>query len=141
MGVQEPASAIFSILNLCTNFYGWKRYTTLAQTDPFYNLWLIQAILSLNAWFWSAVFHVHDIPLTEVNKHKNTMIHFILNLLYIWYSLPETRLLFSIFCGVVFTLCSHNENIQPSVYYQEFIHIPQYFNAIFCILHLSHSLP
>lgn len=79
MGVQEPASAIFSILNLCTNFYGWKRYINLAQTDPFYNLWFIQAILSLNAWFWSAVFHVHDVPLTEVNKHKNTIIHFILN--------------------------------------------------------------
>ena len=141
MGVQEPASAIFSILNLCTNFYGWKRYTTLAQTDPFYNLWLIQAILSLNAWFWSAVFHVHDIPLTEVNKHTNKYNDSFYIELYVLYSLPETRLLFSIFCGVVFTLCSHNQNIRSSIYDQEFIHIPHYFSAIFCILLLSHSLP
>ncbi|PIN05297.1 putative membrane protein [Handroanthus impetiginosus] len=49
-GFQEPASAAFSALNLAMHFHG---------------LWNIYGLLSMNAWFWSAVFHSRDVDLTE----------------------------------------------------------------------------
>ncbi|KAH9415496.1 Post-GPI attachment to proteins factor 3 [Dermatophagoides pteronyssinus] len=66
-GIQEPASFIFSIGNLATNLYCWKDYRIFGEysNDPFYNLWRIQAFISMNAWFWSMVFHARETPLTE----------------------------------------------------------------------------
>ncbi|KAH9497300.1 Post-GPI attachment to proteins factor 3 [Dermatophagoides farinae] len=66
-GIQEPASFIFSIGNLATNFYCWQDYRIFGKysNDPFYNLWQIQAFISMNAWFWSMAFHARETPLTE----------------------------------------------------------------------------
>lgn len=71
-GIQEPASVIFSILNFLPNFYGLRLIINLTSgTDsrsvsPF--LILVYkgfAVIGMNAWTWSTVFHVRDFVLTE----------------------------------------------------------------------------
>lgn len=74
---QEPLSAALSAINLLMHFTGWLSFFLLVnyklplrpQTKRTYyeytSLWHIYAILSMNAWFWSCIFHTRDIDLTE----------------------------------------------------------------------------
>lgn len=65
-GIQEPASVLFSILNGICHLWMWRKFRRLVPPSaPFYAIWKGQAVLSINAWFWSAVFHARDTPLTE----------------------------------------------------------------------------
>ncbi|GFP87543.1 post-GPI attachment to proteins factor 3 [Phtheirospermum japonicum] len=82
LGFQEPLSVVFSALNIVVHFHGLLSYCSLVYNKlplkpdkkPFYDhagLWRIYGLLSINAWFWSAVFHsrtivdYRDIGLTE----------------------------------------------------------------------------
>uniref|UniRef100_A0A7N0VKW1 Post-GPI attachment to proteins factor 3 n=1 Tax=Kalanchoe fedtschenkoi TaxID=63787 RepID=A0A7N0VKW1_KALFE len=75
-GVQEPVSVAFSVLNLAMHFQGWLSFIILLwyklpqklNKTSYYEyttLWHIYALLSMNSWFWSAVFHSSDVELTE----------------------------------------------------------------------------
>ena len=66
---QEPLSTALSAINLLMHFTGWISFYLLVkyklplrpQTKRTYyeytSLWHIYAILSMNAWFWSSIFH------------------------------------------------------------------------------------
>ncbi|XP_020099636.1 post-GPI attachment to proteins factor 3 isoform X1 [Ananas comosus] len=74
---QEPLSAALSALNLLMHFIGWLSFFLLVnyklplrpQTKRTYyeytGLWHIYGVLSMNAWFWSFIFHTRDFDLTE----------------------------------------------------------------------------
>ncbi|XP_074573073.1 uncharacterized protein LOC141829489 [Curcuma longa] len=74
---QEPVSAIFSAFNLLMHFIGWLTFFILVNYKlplrpqrqrtyyEYAGLWHIYGFLSMNAWFWSAIFHTRDIGLTE----------------------------------------------------------------------------
>lgn len=65
-GIQEPASVVFSILNGLGHLWMWRRFRRLVpRSAPHYLIWKGQAVLSINAWFWSTVFHARDTPVTE----------------------------------------------------------------------------
>ncbi|XP_023645070.1 post-GPI attachment to proteins factor 3 isoform X2 [Capsella rubella] len=72
----EPASVAFSVLNLAMHFHGWLSFfITLYYKLPlkqdrtayyeYVGLWHLYGLLSMNSWFWSAVFHSRDVDLTE----------------------------------------------------------------------------
>jgi hypothetical protein len=58
LGMQEPASVVFSLMNLLVHLRGWRRISgCIHKAHPmraYYRRW---AVISLNAWVWSAVFH------------------------------------------------------------------------------------
>lgn len=65
-GIQEPASAVFSILNGLMHL----RYFKILQQrvpDSYFikRFYLTISIVGMNAWLWSTVFHTRDTPLTE----------------------------------------------------------------------------
>lgn len=65
-GIQEPASALFSILNGYTHYYMWRKFNVIVPlSSPYYIVWNVQAIVTINAWIWSTVFHSRDMPATE----------------------------------------------------------------------------
>ncbi|KAJ6375054.1 hypothetical protein OIU77_000095 [Salix suchowensis] len=75
-GFQEPVSVALSALNLAIQFHGWVSFFILIyyklpltpSKKTYYEytgLWHIYGILSMNLWFWSAVFHSRDVELTE----------------------------------------------------------------------------
>ncbi|OAY48237.1 post-GPI attachment to proteins factor 3 [Manihot esculenta] len=75
-GIQEPVSVALSALNLAIQFHGWVSFFILIyyklplrpNKKTYYEytgLWHIYGILSMNSWFWSAVFHSRDVELTE----------------------------------------------------------------------------
>ncbi|KAJ8911446.1 hypothetical protein NQ315_013808 [Exocentrus adspersus] len=67
LGLQEPASVIFSVLNAYVHLKMLKKFRRNVRPDsPLSWLWHAFCIVSLHAWFWSAVFHARDFPMTEL---------------------------------------------------------------------------
>ena len=85
-GIQEPASSLFSILNGVTVTIGYLRYSSASPSSYPPSLaircqfWVslycelcvahenddyLHVQVTLNAWFWSTVFHARDLPWTE----------------------------------------------------------------------------
>ncbi|XP_071967603.1 post-GPI attachment to proteins factor 3 isoform X2 [Engystomops pustulosus] len=63
---QEPASALASFLNGVANLMMLRRYRSSVPTScPMYQTCLNFAIVSINAWFWSTIFHTRDTAITE----------------------------------------------------------------------------
>ncbi|PKU82446.1 post-GPI attachment to proteins factor 3 [Dendrobium catenatum] len=74
---QEPALAALSAVGLIIHFVGWLSFFILVNYKlPFRpnskrtyyeytGLWHIYGFLSMNAWFWSTIFHTRDFELTE----------------------------------------------------------------------------
>lgn len=66
-GVQEPASAFFSILNLASNVYMLRWLINKVPSHaPMLRVWILYSLTAINAWFWSTVFHTRDNDFTEM---------------------------------------------------------------------------
>lgn len=68
LGMQEPASAIFSVLNFATYLYAFRKMIQLQTIQQLYwlkYLWMTYFGVGITAWFFSTIFHSRDIPLTE----------------------------------------------------------------------------
>ncbi|KAB2071845.1 hypothetical protein ERO13_A08G233000v2 [Gossypium hirsutum] len=76
LGIQEPASVAFSALNLAMHLHGWLSFVNLLYYNlplnqdkkayyEFASLCHVYAILAMNSWFWSIVFHTREVDLTE----------------------------------------------------------------------------
>ncbi|NXK56226.1 PGAP3 factor, partial [Chauna torquata] len=64
--VQEPASAFASFLNGLASFLMLLRYkAAVPPASPMYPTCVTFAWVSVNAWFWSTVFHTRDTAVTE----------------------------------------------------------------------------
>uniref|UniRef100_A0A0X3PA20 Post-GPI attachment to proteins factor 3 n=3 Tax=Schistocephalus solidus TaxID=70667 RepID=A0A0X3PA20_SCHSO len=65
-GIQEPASALFSLLNL---FAQWHTLNSFCEETsfraPMSFTWVFFSLVGINAWFWSTVFHTYDTNFTE----------------------------------------------------------------------------
>jgi post-GPI attachment to proteins factor 3 len=65
-GVQEPASAFASILNLLSHFNMINKMNKKSSPKThFRDLWNLFGLLSINAWLWSTIFHTRDFGFTE----------------------------------------------------------------------------
>ncbi|KAF9080716.1 hypothetical protein BGX23_001763 [Mortierella sp. AD031] len=66
LGMQEPASVLFSLLNGYMHVLAWPRLKRAIPESyymrPFY---LGYAVVGINTWLWSAVYHSRDWPSTE----------------------------------------------------------------------------
>ncbi|XP_062993367.1 post-GPI attachment to proteins factor 3 isoform X2 [Elgaria multicarinata webbii] len=63
---KEPASAFASFLNGLANLVMLNRYKAVVpRSSPMYHTCIAFAWVSLNAWFWSTVFHTRETNLTE----------------------------------------------------------------------------
>ncbi|KAK9320981.1 Per1-like protein [Lipomyces orientalis] len=71
LGIQEPASVLFSVLNFVPHYNAFHELRkTLPPDDARSNFflrkyYLLVTITGMNAWIWSAVFHCRDFVLTE----------------------------------------------------------------------------
>lgn len=65
-GMQEPASVAFSLLNFLVHARGALHVKrSIAEGHPMKGYYLKFALVSMNAWVWSSVFHTRDLPITE----------------------------------------------------------------------------
>lgn len=83
--LQEPVSAILSALTLIIQFNGWLSFFLLSSYKlplrpqsgrtyyEFTCLWHVYGLLSLNAWFWDAIFHTRSFDLTEKLDYSSSV--------------------------------------------------------------------
>jgi len=65
-GIQEPLSALFSLLNFLVYALSHRAMKRLIPIDwPLRNHYLGVALVGMNAWIWSILFHCRDKPWTE----------------------------------------------------------------------------
>ena len=65
-GMQEPASAIFSLLNLVAHAHGIRAYLRVAPVTHYMRgMWMVYALLACATWLASFIFHSRDVYLTE----------------------------------------------------------------------------
>lgn len=65
-GVQEPASVLFSLLNLLSHAVMLRRFLRAVPTHaPMFAVWTAYALTAINAWLCSIVFHARDLHATE----------------------------------------------------------------------------
>ncbi|KAI5118327.1 hypothetical protein M0805_006609 [Coniferiporia weirii] len=77
-GMQEPASVLFSLLNLWVHVRGFRTVKrTVSDGHPTKRLLLVWAVVSMNAWICSAVFHTRDKPSTEKLDYFSAALVFI----------------------------------------------------------------
>ncbi|KAJ1652868.1 hypothetical protein IWQ61_006889, partial [Dispira simplex] len=66
LGIQEPASTLFSLLN---GYAHWSHWSVLRSTlHPGYYMrpwYLMYLAVNVNTWLWSTVFHMRDFGWTE----------------------------------------------------------------------------
>lgn len=57
-GMQEPASVAFSLLNLWFHVRGMRKVQKrIPSNHPMRAYYLVWSVVSVNAWFWSSIFH------------------------------------------------------------------------------------
>ncbi|XP_055354184.1 post-GPI attachment to proteins factor 3-like [Paramacrobiotus metropolitanus] len=65
-GIQEPASTLFSVLNGVSHCWMLQKFVqNVPSSAPMFRVWFLYGLASMNAWFWSAVFHTRDFSFTE----------------------------------------------------------------------------
>jgi len=66
-GMQEPASVLFSVMNLLCHAYMINWFVRIVPPSaPMYGVWILYAVIAMHAWFWSSVFHTRDTYFTEL---------------------------------------------------------------------------
>ncbi|KAF9111546.1 hypothetical protein BGX27_004768 [Mortierella sp. AM989] len=66
LGMQEPASVLFSLLNGYMHILAWPHLKRNIPEDYYMRpLYFGYAIVGMNTWLWSAVYHMRDWPVTE----------------------------------------------------------------------------
>ena len=82
LGLQEPASVLFSILNGLAHYFGYKKMKLLPNsTNPLKKYYVFCGILGINLWIWSTLFHSRDFPSTEKGDYFSAILY----LIYIFY--------------------------------------------------------
>ncbi|KAF8933811.1 hypothetical protein BGZ58_006109 [Dissophora ornata] len=66
LGMQEPASVLFSVLNGYMHVLAWPKLKRAIPENYYMRpLYLGYAIAGINTWLWSAIYHSRDWPSTE----------------------------------------------------------------------------
>ncbi|KAG8886729.1 hypothetical protein FRB98_001081 [Tulasnella sp. 332] len=66
LGMQEPASVLFSLLNMLAHMEGERHLMRrIPRNHPMRSYYSLYAVLGINTWAWSALFHTRDKSFTE----------------------------------------------------------------------------
>ena len=75
LGIQEPASALFSLFNGMAHVAGFLNIQKrVAPGAPLRNWWLAFSLLSIVCWIFSTIFHTRDTYLTERLDYAGGMV-------------------------------------------------------------------
>lgn len=127
-GIQEPASAIFSLFNGLTHMMIFKFRAKVSSAAPMYYAWHAMAIISAHAWLWSLAFHSRDTAFTEMMDYFCAFFLIVFNLFLCLCRVIGTEhyiFLSAIFIGLVSFCSSH-------FYYMAYIKFDYSYNMFIC---------
>ena len=140
-GFQELLSVVFSLANLAAHAHNLHRLykakhtsqcftSKAARSDPAWSLWTTYALGSINAWWWSAVFHSRDTYFTERLDYLSADVSIVIGL---YVSVSRVFGFKSVFSKVVCTLVL-SAGIAAHFWYMLFVKFDYGFNVKLCIL-------
>ncbi|CAB0044687.1 unnamed protein product [Trichogramma brassicae] len=116
LGLQEPASVLFSLLNFYAHAtYYWKLKKKVTSSAPMFFVWTWFTAICLHGWFWSAVFHARDKDFTEVMDYTCAFA-IVLTLLYclllriLYKNILSSKVFMivtSVYCAILYTHLTH----------------------------------
>lgn len=67
LGVQEPASVVFSLMNFWPHYANFMILKSMRNPRGMYmkQYYLLLTVVGMNSWLWSAIFHTRDLFFTE----------------------------------------------------------------------------
>ncbi|KAK8246906.1 Mn2+ homeostasis protein [Phyllosticta capitalensis] len=66
LGMQEPFSVLFSLLNYLAHLHGLSLVrSSIPPSYPLRKYYIGFALAGMHAWIWSMLFHTRDLPVTE----------------------------------------------------------------------------
>ncbi|XP_044732988.1 post-GPI attachment to proteins factor 3 [Chrysoperla carnea] len=65
-GIQEPASTLFSLMNLAVHCRYFYYLIHLNGDQTMVRFWKMNSIVNIHGWIWSCIFHTRDVRLTEI---------------------------------------------------------------------------
>lgn len=69
LGMQEPASVLFSLLNLWAHKRGREAIKRkVSEHHPMRTYYLIWSVISINSWVWSAIFHTRGLLTCQAKR-------------------------------------------------------------------------
>ena len=140
-GIQELLSVVFSLANLAAQAHNLLRLYKAKQTrqcfaskaarsDTAWGLWTAYALGSINAWWWSAVFHSRDVYFTERLDYLSADVSIVIGL---YVSISRVfglkSALSSFLCILVLSA-----GIATHFWYMLFVKFDYGFNVMLCIL-------
>ncbi|KAL5490653.1 hypothetical protein ACEPAI_5487 [Sanghuangporus weigelae] len=109
LGMQEPASVFFSLMNLWVHVRGYRSVEgRVPDTHPMKMYLLLWSVVNMNAWICSAVFHVRDKPTTEKLDYFSAALVFIVALCtvvsrFFFVGRPSRRTLYNLWTFICIT--------------------------------------
>lgn len=80
LGLQEPASVVFSLLNGWAHYRGLQRIRAeIHQNYEFRRFIITLPFIGMNLWLWSSVFHSRDTRWTEKMDYFSAMLYVLFN--------------------------------------------------------------
>ena len=81
LGLQEPASVIFSVLNGYSHYLGIRRYTHHVKHESYvlFHTMRLNGFAAINTWVWSTVYHSRDFGWTEKMDYFSAMLSILVN--------------------------------------------------------------
>lgn len=105
-GLQEPVSMIASVIHLLVTIYMFRYfYKRVCSKSPMYWIWVTYAVVLMNCWTWSALFHARDLPFNEIMDYISAFAAILFGFFAIGYRVllnSPSRILFSICCLLYF---------------------------------------
>ncbi|CAG0924772.1 unnamed protein product [Notodromas monacha] len=75
LGIQEPASTLFSMLNGIAHVFGLSALLRQVKSEaPFRGWWIANGLIMILCWVFSTIFHTRDTPFTEKLDYAGGMI-------------------------------------------------------------------
>ena len=72
LGIQEPASTLFSVLNFAPHLFLLRKFRRVVRpTTRMYTVWTMYGVISMNTWVWSTVFHTRDFSVSTLDRAVN----------------------------------------------------------------------
>jgi hypothetical protein len=125
LGIQEPASVIFSMFNLAFHVLGLQKIRSeVPKSAPLFWFWHWFTAVCVNGWIWSIVFHTRDTYVTELMDYFSAFSMILFTFFAAFVRIYERPFCFPvlIFGALLLSFCIYH------VHYLAFIHFDYGYN-------------
>jgi len=121
LGMQEPASVLFSFLNLFGVLFGWRRYMmSIPASYDFYKLIHFQTTVNSIVWLSATIYHTRDYKWTELFDYLGATAAItvsMFNCIARFIGKVNNKWVYGSACGLFLFFCGHSYKLVKKINY------------------------